>query len=159
MANKRTFTRNGKSSIVIQIVRLQRRISTRTGRFVSLKLFSERLNALLFEKDLEELAKMLNVTLSAIYYWKSGKKEISLSNLIALADYFEVSLEYLTGRSADDRKIKPIQCPPFGKRLRKVMNEKGISTYFLRKNYKYGSKHFENWDKGADPTLWNLRIF
>lgn len=120
------------------------------------KKFSERLNELLFEKDLAEIAKRLNIALSTIYYWKSGEKEIALSNLIALADYFEVSLDYLVGRSDDDRKVPHMQCPNFGQRLREVMKEKGITTYYLRKNYKYGSKHFENWDKGADPLLSTL---
>lgn len=120
------------------------------------KRFSERLNDILFDKNLDELAKKLGVALSSIYYWKSGEREIALSNLVALADHFEISIEYLIGRSEDDNKIRSKQFHPFGKRLREVMREKGISTYYLRQNYKYGSKHFENWDNGADPLLSTL---
>lgn len=120
------------------------------------KKFSERLNDLLFEKNLEELAKSLNVALASIYYWKGGEKEITLANLIALANHFEVSLDYISGRSDDDRRVKATKCPFFGKRLREVMKEKGITTYYLRKNYKYGSQHFKNWDTGAEPLLSTL---
>ena len=45
------------------------------------------------------LANELDVSLRALKYYNSGEREPSMSVLIALADYFDVSLDYLVGRS------------------------------------------------------------
>lgn len=47
----------------------------------------------------EALAELLNVTRQAVQKWESGASKPDLDNLTALADYFQVSLDYLvTGR-------------------------------------------------------------
>ena len=47
----------------------------------------------------EELANLLNVTRQAVQKWESGASRPDMDNLTALADYFQVSLDYLvTGR-------------------------------------------------------------
>ena len=47
----------------------------------------------------EALADLLNVTRQAVQKWESGASKPDLDNLTALADYFQVSLDYLvTGR-------------------------------------------------------------
>lgn len=45
------------------------------------------------------LANELGISLRALKYYSSGEREPSMSVLIALADYFDVSLDYLVGRS------------------------------------------------------------
>ena len=52
----------------------------------------------------EELAKRLLVSSRAIGKWESGESEPSFSNLNALADVFEVSVDSLLGRSEGARK-------------------------------------------------------
>lgn len=47
------------------------------------------------------LANELGISLRALKYYSSGEREPSMSVLIALADYFDVSLDYLVGRSDD----------------------------------------------------------
>ena len=44
-----------------------------------------------------ELAKIINVSKGAISLWENGKREPTLSSLVALAKYFNVSLDYLVG--------------------------------------------------------------
>lgn len=46
-----------------------------------------------------EIANEIGVSLRALKYYGSGEREASMSVLIALADYFDVSLDYLTARS------------------------------------------------------------
>lgn len=47
----------------------------------------------------EALADLLNVTRQAVQKWESGASRPDMDNLTALADYFQVSLDYLvTGR-------------------------------------------------------------
>ena len=48
-----------------------------------------------------ELAKQLNTTLKTVSHWETGYTEPSVSQLIMLADFFNVSLDELVGRDFD----------------------------------------------------------
>ena len=62
--------------------------------------FSTRLKELRKEHSLTQksLAKELDTTDDCIYSWEKGRSEPSIAELIMLANYFEVSLDYLLGR-------------------------------------------------------------
>lgn len=64
------------------------------------KIFGERLRELREEKAVGqvELAKAIAVSKGIISLWENGLREPTMSNLVALADYFCVSLDYLAGR-------------------------------------------------------------
>lgn len=67
-------------------------------------LFAERLTLLRNEQKLSQdaLGKQIGVSRYAIYTYEKGKAYPTVEGLIALADYFSVSLDYLVGRS-DER--------------------------------------------------------
>lgn len=48
---------------------------------------------------LEELAKELGVTKATISRWESGERGLKISQLQKLADYFNVSVDYLLGNT------------------------------------------------------------
>jgi len=62
-------------------------------------IFCERLKELRNEKNVGqiELAKSLNVSKGIVSLWENGLREPKLSNLILLAKYFDVSIDYLAG--------------------------------------------------------------
>lgn len=63
--------------------------------------FVERFS-LLHEKKMStysEIANDIGISLRALKYYVAGEREPNMSTLIALADFFEVSLDYLVGRS------------------------------------------------------------
>lgn len=65
--------------------------------------FRERLFELRRQTGLsqEELANLLGVTRQAVQKWEAGTSRPDMDNLVSLADYFKVSLDYLvTGREA-----------------------------------------------------------
>ena len=66
-----------------------------------MKNFSDRLKSLRKEKDLtgEQLGKIFNVTKTAVSYWESGKNFPGEDMVKKIADYFEVSTDYLLGKS------------------------------------------------------------
>ena len=66
--------------------------------------FSTRLRELRKSKNVNQtaLGNDVGVTLKQIQRYEHGLNEPTLSVLIALADYFDVSLDYLCGRS-DER--------------------------------------------------------
>ena len=50
-------------------------------------------------KTQQEMADFLGVKLRVYQYYESGGRKPTLDNLIVLADFFDVSLDYLVGRS------------------------------------------------------------
>lgn len=58
------------------------------------------LKNLRIEKNItqKELAEKLNTTLKTVSHWETGYTEPSVSQLIALADFYKVSLDELVGR-------------------------------------------------------------
>ncbi len=53
------------------------------------------------EKNLSrrELATVLNVSERLISYWENGDRECNFDMLIKIADFFEVPLDFLLGRT------------------------------------------------------------
>ena len=49
--------------------------------------------------SLARVASTVNIAPRTLKYYSSGEREPSLSTLIAIADYFDVSLDYLAGRT------------------------------------------------------------
>lgn len=65
----------------------------------SYETFGERLRALRQENNLGqiELAKKLDVGKSIISLWEQNKCEPTLSKLIVMARFFDVTIDYLAG--------------------------------------------------------------
>ena len=68
--------------------------------------FPERLTELRSASGLtlSAIASSINASLRTIKYYSSGEREPSMSTLIALADLFDVSLDYLVGRSDEPKR-------------------------------------------------------
>jgi transcriptional regulator with XRE-family HTH domain len=66
-------------------------------------MFKERLKQLRKERKYtqQQMADALGITLRAYQMYEGGENGPGVSGLIALADYFDVSLDYLVGRSDD----------------------------------------------------------
>lgn len=65
--------------------------------------FSDRLIELIQSRGItrRELAQSVNVSERLLYYYVAGQKTPNMETLIALADFFNVSLDYLVGRTDD----------------------------------------------------------
>lgn len=46
-----------------------------------------------------EVAEALGVTTRAYQFYESGRSEPNIKTLIAIADYYQVSIDYLVGRT------------------------------------------------------------
>ena len=118
--------------------------------------FSERLKELMFYCDnikSESLAKAIGVAGSAVRAWCNGSRTIYLSNAIKLADFFTYSLDFLAGLTEERITVSPKVCPPFYKNLRKVMNEKGITRYYIGTHTQIKDSYFQKWKNGTDSQL------
>mgnify|MGYP002799161097 CR=1 FL=1 len=69
-------------------------------------IFSERFLQIKKQKRLtyQEIADALNLKVRTVQYYASGKIKPDYYGLIQLADYLDVSLDYLTGRMDCDRQ-------------------------------------------------------
>lgn len=66
-----------------------------------MSVFSERLEKLRNDKKISQvnIAKELGIGIRAYQYYEWDQREPRLSVLLRMADYFGVSLDYLTGRT------------------------------------------------------------
>lgn len=72
--------------------------------------FAERLQELREDRDIsrKELAAFLNISVSALGMYEQGRREPNIETLIRLADYFNVSIDFLVGRSFNNEESKNI---------------------------------------------------
>ncbi|MBQ8426684.1 MAG: helix-turn-helix transcriptional regulator [Clostridia bacterium] len=63
-------------------------------------MFSQRLKELRLEKKLyqSQLAKELNVDRTTVVKWEKNEQETDFATLIKIADFFDVSIDFLLGR-------------------------------------------------------------
>ncbi len=66
-----------------------------------MSIFSERLRELRKNKKISQIALAKEVGVSSRVYqdYEYGKREAQMTTLIRIADFFDVSLDYLTGRT------------------------------------------------------------
>ena len=66
-----------------------------------MEIFAERIRDLRMEHGLtqEEVGKIIGVKHFSIYSYEKGRACPEMKGLVALADYFDVSMDYLAGRT------------------------------------------------------------
>ena len=67
----------------------------------SSEIFAERVKLLRQQKNIKqsELGEIVGLTYAAISDIERGRRTTTIEKLVALADYFEVSVDYLVGRT------------------------------------------------------------
>lgn len=120
--------------------------------------FSERLRELLADAgiSMEQLSEKINVDVTTVRRWNRDAHSTFLSNLVALAGYFNCSLEFLAGRTETKLDYTPQPCPPFYERFRELMKENGITRYRFTRTTRFKDQYFSKWKHGADPHLETL---
>ena len=73
-----------------------------------MSIFSEKIKDLRKEKNLtqKELAKALSITISTLSHWECDYQEPSFKDLTLLANFFEVSVDYLLGITDYEEKVQ-----------------------------------------------------
>ncbi len=66
-----------------------------------MKIFAERLKDLRNEKGISQskLAALIEVSPAVVCYWETDRSEPTAPNLVKLSDYFNVSVDYLLGKT------------------------------------------------------------
>jgi len=120
-----------------------------------LKQFVENLSELMEEKELtyRKLSQAVGINKSTISCWKNFANTVSLKHLIALADYFQCSIDFLLGRSGTYLPFTICPPVPLSRRIREIMKEKGYTRYRFVKETRFEEGHIYKWDKGSVPQL------
>ena len=120
--------------------------------------FSDRLSELMIEHNIksEVLAEKIGVNGSIVRRWILSDTDIQRSNLIKLAEFFDCSIDFLTGRSDTILDFISHECPPFSDILPSVIKKCGKTSYKIRKETKIKGYHLYKWSKGSDPKLSSL---
>lgn len=74
---------------------------TKSSIIKKMNKFKDRLKEIRLEKEMtrKQLADVLFVSERLISYWENGKRECNFDTLIRLADIFNITIDYLLGRS------------------------------------------------------------
>lgn len=104
----------------------------------------------------KELAEILGVAPNSVGRWKRGARYMRLAQFVAIADYFNCSLDFLAGRSETVIDFIPKKCPPFYEHLRNILTNKNITKYRINTETKIKSSHFVDWKNGSEPQIYSL---
>ncbi len=73
-----------------------------------MKIYAARIKQLRMEKGLsqDQLAALLGISRSAVGMYETGKREPDLETCEAIADIFNIDMDFLTGRSDIERQAE-----------------------------------------------------
>lgn len=107
-----------------------------------------RLKLLREEKKLTQgdIAKMLNITTAAYSYYENEKRDMTPDTILKLADYFNVSTDFLLGKSdirKPDEQIKEEFTFAYHKEAEGLTDEEIADAIRFYKQIKYGKNNKE----------------
>ena len=81
-----------------------------------MKIYSKRIKELRLARKIsqDDLSRALGISRSAVGMYETGKREPDLETCEAIADYFNIDMDYLTGRSNVERRTIVTPYPPAG---------------------------------------------
>lgn len=126
---------------------------------VYLSKFSESLLELMEERNLsvKDLAKEVGIKSSNIYYYLRAERLPSVESIVALANYFACSTDFLLGLTEENRTETYKSCPPFSERLEFLIKYFNVSTYKVYTQTNVSKARFFDWKRGKYvPSLDNI---
>ncbi len=122
--------------------------------------FAERFKDLISENGLsqKQIACAIGIPETSVSNYISGKSEPSLKVLVAIADYFKCTTDYITGKKDESEEKIFLPCPPFSTQLKILMDKKPCSGYRLCTDANIPQASFYDWKNGkTEPNLYNVK--
>ncbi len=113
-----------------------------------METFSKKLNKLLKDKKISKykLAKEIGVSNQAICYWCDGINEPKITYLVKIANFFNISTDYLLGQiEYSERREKTML---FHERIGEVIKGSEYSQKDIAKILHISESNITNWKKG-----------
>lgn len=124
-----------------------------------LSKFAENLTNLMFEHDMNmtELGEKLNLSQTSISNYVRGKFLPDLNNLIALADLFNCTTDFLLGLEEENASRVFYLCPPFAEQIEKLKNHFGCKDGYIIKEAELSEARYYDWKSGKfNPSVESL---
>ena len=104
-----------------------------------------------------KVSKDTGISNARISNWKLGKSGPSGDALVVLANYFGVSMDYLTGNDQELLKENATNLTMFSERLNELLKEKNITAYKVAKDTGLSNGLLASWKNGEKlPGAENL---
>ena len=126
-------------------------------------MIKRRLENLRDERDLKQkdIAKFLNVNESTYSEWENEKISIPTKRLYALANYFEVNIDYIVGLTDNKIKIKSvgdIDLKLVSERLKEIRKSLTMTMRELADKFNTSSSAISNYENAKFLILGSLLI-
>lgn len=125
-----------------------------------MKIYSERIKTLRTARNVSQsdLANILGVSRSTVGMYETGKREPDLATLDAIADFFNVDMDYLTGRSNIERRqvVTPNKVIPAGFEPMPEMDTVPLIGYIACGNPITAEENVE--DIVSVPAMWHANF-
>mgnify|MGYP004630038761 CR=1 FL=1 len=104
----------------------------------------------------KDLAKILNVSRPTYSTWEIGLKIIPLKHLNNLANYYDISMDYILGLTAEKRrykKVNKLNKQVIGNNIRKLRSENNLTLRDLAKVLNTTSSTISAYETGKTLIL------
>ena len=120
----------------------------------------ERLNELLNEKYMSaaSLAKIIGLSGVAVCKWRRINAAIKLEHLLRVAEYFDCSLDFLCGRTEEEKGFNKAAFPIFAERLKELIAQSKKPIDRVSKETQLDRRNFYDWFNGMAPVSTTLII-
>lgn len=126
---------------------------------VILSKLSEALNELIFDNGLtaKSLAEALSTEPSTITRYLRGERIPSVESLVAIADYFKCSTDFLLGRTEENKEQTFKTCLPFNEQIEFLKDYFKCSSYKIYHGTGISKSRYYDWKNGKRaPTVDNI---
>lgn len=115
-------------------------------------MIGRRIKELRTENELtqQELAKILNVSSMSISFYENGQRKPDSEFIIACSRLFNVSTDYLLGKTNTKRIQREERIGVFSKRLKRVRELKGISQRQAAEDLNISPQNLSYYENGRD---------
>jgi transcriptional regulator with XRE-family HTH domain len=105
-----------------------------------------------------EVFKATRISPSTLNAYESGARVPNLKALAALAQCLDTSVDYLTGRTDERRKLPPERpATAFEARLKEVRAARGMTQKALAETLRMSHDQVRSWEHGGQlPGFWSL---
>lgn len=126
---------------------------------INLSKFAETLEELIFDRGMtaKSLSEALGYEPSTITRYLRGERVPTVDNLVALADYFSCSTDFLLGRTETNNALKFKPCPPFNERIELLLKHFNCLSYKIYNGTGISKSRYYDWKNGKRiPTVDNI---
>ena len=115
-----------------------------------MSVFSQRLQDCRKSKGLTQKQAAIHFAVSERHWqsYEGGTRTPTFEGLIALSDFFDVSLDYLVGRTEDVEKRGEVVYPMFAVRLKELRLEKGLDIWAFAELFNISARNYAGYEVG-----------